>query len=102
MLNNKQVFKEGDKVYFLKKGIELSLNNIDRTVFPFNHCMSGSVISCNPNGYTGVKSYGKEYYILNSFVSASKEEVEKQAKEMNKNTLFQLREILNDIEKDYL
>lgn len=102
MLNNKQVFKEGDKVYFLKKGMELSLNNIDRTAFPLNYVSSGTVISCNPNGYTGVRSYGQDYYILTMFVSASEEEVEKEAKELNKNTLGELREFLDIVEKDYL
>ena len=102
MLNNKQVFKEGDKVYFLKKGIELSLNNIVRTVFPFYHCMSGSVISCNPDGYTRVRRNGEDYYILTPFVYSSFEELEKEAKRLNKGTLSELREFLDNVEKDYL
>ena len=100
MLNN-EVFKEGDIVFFLKKGVVLSTGD-NKTMFPFNYVANGKVISCNPNGYTRVKSYGEEYCILTPFISSSKEELEKEAKRLNKGTLSELRDILGNVEKDYL
>jgi len=100
MLNN-EVFKEGDSVFFLKKGVCLSSDD-SKTVFPFNRVTNGTVISCNPDGYTRVKSYGEDYYILTPFISSSKEELEKEAKRLNKGTLSELRDFLDNVEKDYL
>ena len=106
-MNNKE-FKKGDKVFFLKKeleltGLDFSLSDENnRTVFPFNRVASGTVISCVPGGYTRVKTNGEDYYILTEFVSASKEEVEKEAKGLNESTLSRLRDFVDDIEKGYL
>lgn len=100
MLSN-EIFKEGDSVFFLKEEVKLSTSD-NKTVFPFNRVVNGKVISCNPNGYTRVKSYGEDYYVLTPFVYSSKEELEKEAKRLNKDTLGELREFLDNVEKDYL
>lgn len=100
MLSN-EIFKEGDSVFFLKKGVSLSSDD-NKAVFPFNRVVNGTVISSNPDGYTRVKSYGEDYYILTPFISSSKEELEKEAKRLNKDTLSELREFLDNVEKDYL
>lgn len=100
MLSN-ETFKEGDSVFFLKKSVSLSSDD-NKTVFPFNRVVNGKVVSCNPDGYTRVRSYGEDYYILTPFVCSSKEELEKEAKRLNKDTLSELREFLDNVEKDYL
>ena len=100
--NNKVVFKEGDKVYFLIKESELSVKNADINAFPFYNRRVGRVISCIPNGYTRVKNGGQIYHILTQFVSTSKEEVEEEAKRLNKSTLSRLRDLVDGIEKIYL
>lgn len=100
-----KIFQKGDEVFFLKKGLELSsLSFVDdnEAVFPFNHVASGTVISCVPDGYTGVRNNDQDYYILTEFVSTSKEEVEKEADKLNKSTLSRLRDFVDDIEKSYL
>lgn len=100
MLSN-EIFKEGDSVFFLKKGVVLSSDD-NKTVFPFNYVANGKVISCNQDGYTRIKSYGEDYCVLTPFVCSSKEELEKEAKRLNKGTLSELRDFLDNVEKDYL
>lgn len=96
-----ETFKKGDSIFFLKRGVNLLLNS-KLTVLPFNRVVNGIVISCNPDGYTRVRSNGEDYYILTPFIRSSFEETEKEAKRLNKGTLSELREFLDNVEKDYL
>jgi hypothetical protein len=96
-----ETFKKGDCVFFLKRGVNLLLNR-KLTRLPFNRVVDGIVISCNPDGYTRVRRNGEDYYILTPFVYSSFEELEKEAKRLNKGTLSDLKEFLDNVEKDYL